>query len=339
MKVINAFFGRKLGGIEEAFCNYAKALSDNSVEVINIINTKAQLKENLHHGEILEVRNFFKYDFLTLLHLKRILKKHQPDFIIAHGNRAGFLFSFLDKKKLICVSHNDRFKKHHFTCFANLVVNSNYKNILEESGQKRVFVAPNMVTMAKIIKEPKHTLHKKIAIGALARLHRQKGLDILLEAIAILNKTLPNLEFIIGGDGVEKQALEQQKQRLGLNNLQFVGWVKDKQKFYSNLDIFVQPSRYEPFGIVLLEAFNFEVPVIATKNDGPKEIISDGIDGILCPNENPFALAKAIKELALNKEKRTDIVINAKKKLIENYSFEVVGKKLTNILYDLREVK
>lgn len=332
MLVINSFFGRNLGGIETAFCDYARVLTENGIEVINIINKNAALKEHLKWGKIIEVNNFFKYDFLSVLKLKKLLKKYNPNYIIAHGNRSGFLFSLLDKKKLICVSHNDKFKKHHQTCFANFVVNSVYKKQLEALGKKNVFVIPNMVEVLKEVKKPKT---KQITIGTLARLHRQKGVDLFLQVVAVLNKKYPKVKYIVGGDGDEKQNLAQQQKELGLQNLEFIGWVKDKKSFYEKLDIYVQPSRYEPFGIVLLEAFNYEVPVVATNNDGPKDIITDGVNGILCENENVNSIAGAIESLIQAEEKKAAISKNAKILLKENYSFEVVGKKLKEALYAL----
>lgn len=332
MLVINSFFGRNLGGIETAFCDYARVLTENGIEVINVINKNAALKEHLKWGKIIEVNNFFKYDFLSVLKLKKLLKKYGPKYIIAHGNRSGFLFSLLDKKKLICVSHNDKFKKHHATCFANFVVNSVYKKHLENLGKKNVFVIPNMVEVLPSYEKPNNA---QITIGTLARLHKQKGVDIFLETAAVLNKKYPKVKYIVGGDGNEKQNLAQQQKELGLQNLEFIGWVKDKKSFYEKLDIYVQPSRYEPFGIVLLEAFNYEVPVVATNNDGPKDIITHGLNGILCENENIKSMVEKIELLIQNEEKRKSISKNAKILLQENYSFEVVGKKIKEILYAL----
>ena len=80
--------------------------------------------------------------------------------------------------------------------------------------------------------------------------------------------------------------------------MRFLGWVEDKRAFFETLDLFCVPSREEPFGIVVLEGMAHGRAVVATAAAGPREIIRDGIDGLLVPPASPPALAAALAGVA-----------------------------------------
>ncbi|MBO0735030.1 MAG: glycosyltransferase, partial [Alphaproteobacteria bacterium] len=134
---------------------------------------------------------------------------------------------------------------------------------------------------------------------ALGRLHPNKGLDLLLEALA---KTR-GVHLWIAGEGPLRPRLEQLAARLGLaGRVRFLGWREDVPALLASADLLVCPSLHEPLGNVIIEAWSAGRAVVATASDGPAGLIEDGDSGILVPlpgsaGGGPQALARAIERV------------------------------------------
>jgi len=126
---------------------------------------------------------------------------------------------------------------------------------------------------------------------ALGRLHRNKAFDILVRALPLL----PGVHAVIAGDGPERAALTALARDLGvLDRLYMPGWRDDQAALLARCDLLACPSRHEPLGNVVIEAFSASRPVVAADAAGPSELIKPGRDGLLVPREDPEALAAAI---------------------------------------------
>jgi glycosyltransferase involved in cell wall biosynthesis len=140
-----------------------------------------------------------------------------------------------------------------------------------------------------------------VAVGAVARLSREKGLDLLLRAAARVVQDGTPLRVVLAGDGPERDRLVRLAARLGIaDRVDFRGEVPHDQVpgVLAGLDVFVMPSRAEGFGVAALEAQAMEVPVVASGVHGIPDVIDDGRTGILVPPGNIEALAAAIVRLA-----------------------------------------
>lgn len=132
------------------------------------------------------------------------------------------------------------------------------------------------------------------------RLFYRNGLDTLLDALTQLRGER-NLYVVIGGSGPERGEIETVIRREGLTNVKLTGFVPDDllPDYYRAADVFVLPTRTaEGFGLVLTEAAASGVPSITTDSGAPREIIDDGITGLLVPPASADALARAIATLA-----------------------------------------
>ncbi|MCG7362960.1 glycosyltransferase [Roseomonas sp. ACRSG] len=139
---------------------------------------------------------------------------------------------------------------------------------------------------------------------ALGRLHRNKGFDTLLRALALL----PGAELAIGGEGPERAALEKLAAELGVaTRVRFLGWRQDAGALLAGCDVFVCSSRHEPLGNVVLEAWSASKPVVAVAAQGPAELIEDGRTGLLVPQESPEALAQAVGSLLADPARAADL--------------------------------
>lgn len=136
-----------------------------------------------------------------------------------------------------------------------------------------------------------------------ARLHPDKGIDVLLEAVQHLKKRLPKVRVLIAGHvqlGYEGYAeeLRHLAEDLGVKeNVEFLGRVDTPRRLWRTANVYVQPSRAEPFGLGLLEAMEENTAVIATAVDGMREVVEDGVTGLLVAPEDPVGLADALHRL------------------------------------------
>lgn len=153
--------------------------------------------------------------------------------------------------------------------------------------------------------EAKSDLHAKRII-TIGRYAYQKGYDMLLRAWAEIEKKYPDWQLAIYGMG-DQDSLRNQIQELGLDADRCLlnGPVNDVIKEYQNSSVFVLPSRFEGFGLVIIEAMSCGVPVVAFNCPmGPDEIISDGEDGFLVPVGDIRALAENLQTLMQDQELR-----------------------------------
>jgi glycosyltransferase involved in cell wall biosynthesis len=129
----------------------------------------------------------------------------------------------------------------------------------------------------------------------LARLHPVKGIDTFLRALA----AVPGPFAWIAGDGPERGTYERQCQQLGLSGrVRFLGWRNDRKALLEACDIVVLPSRYEPFGTVILEAWAMRRPLVATRADGARQYVRDGETGLLCGIDDVAGLAGCLRRVA-----------------------------------------
>lgn len=135
---------------------------------------------------------------------------------------------------------------------------------------------------------------KDKVVKTLGRFVHKKGFDVLLHSAAHAAAQGASFVLEIGGDGSERKLLQALAERLGIGDrVTFCGWINEVAAFLSDADLFVLPSRIEPFGIVLLEAMVCGVPIVATCVSGPLELL-DEHTALLVPPDDPVALADAM---------------------------------------------
>ncbi|MDZ4321912.1 MAG: glycosyltransferase, partial [Phenylobacterium sp.] len=129
---------------------------------------------------------------------------------------------------------------------------------------------------------------------AMGRLHEAKAHDVTLNALT----ELPDAYLWIAGTGPEEARLKALAVALGVApRVRFLGWRNDPSALYRAADVCVFPSRFEPLGNVVIQAWAHGLPVAAAASQGPGALIRDGEDGLLVPVDDPEALAVAVRRL------------------------------------------
>lgn len=159
----------------------------------------------------------------------------------------------------------------------------------------RVVYAPNPVRdLGRPV--PEASADGRFRFVCVARLSRQKGQDLLLRALADARPLLPPVELTLVGQGPAESDLRALCTELGLDDIvTFAGYATDPVPYLRAADCFVLASRWEGFGVALVEALQCGLPLLATNCDfGPADIILDPVIGTLVANEGVDALAKGL---------------------------------------------
>jgi glycosyltransferase involved in cell wall biosynthesis len=168
-------------------------------------------------------------------------------------------------------------------------------------------------------------------VGTVCRLvEPKKGLAVLVKALARLNNRAEArpCQALIVGEGPAERPLRALCDALDVTPwVVFAGLRRDVPRILSSLDVFVLPSRYEGFGIAIVEAMAAGLPVIASKIGGIPEIVIHGETGLLVPPDDPGALADALRELTANPERAKAMGQRGRQRAKALFSVEAMVKQ------------
>jgi len=167
---------------------------------------------------------------------------------------------------------------------------------------------------------------------AAGRLWKQKGFDVLLDALALVRNLLP-VKLTILGEGPLEVDLKAQSERLGLSGaVRFVGFQPNPYPYLKHADLFVLSSRYEGMPSVILEALSVGTPVVATDcPGGVREILTGSRMGRMVPSSNPRLLAEAIVS-AIESKKEKPSKTQDLEALLEKFGVERVTAQYEDLL-------
>lgn len=164
-----------------------------------------------------------------------------------------------------------------------------------------------------------------VVLLSLSRLHEKKGLDVLLRALAGLDG---RFALLIAGEGELRAELETLAARLGVaERVRFLGWRTDRKALLALADICVLPSRYEPFGTVVVEAWQTGTPIVAARATGPANSIRHGVDGLLCDIDDAAGLAAQIAACAADPALRAAMGEAGRENVLRTYNEAAVAEK------------
>jgi len=188
------------------------------------------------------------------------------------------------------------------SAFGLVTMTKGARDFFTPRQRRRSWVIPNFA----VAQPAKAAAARGLTIVAVGRLVEQKGFDMLIDAFAQVAPRFPDWRLRIWGEGSDRAGLERQRDRLGLGDrIDLPGVSPAHAGWIDSGDIFILSSRYEGWGIVLLEAMAAGMPVIAFDCQwGPGEMISNEVDGLLVARDDVGALAKAMARLFAEPELR-----------------------------------
>jgi glycosyltransferase involved in cell wall biosynthesis len=173
---------------------------------------------------------------------------------------------------------------------------------------------------------PRHPVARPspgFVLGSVGRLDRQKGLDLVVDALP----SIPDAFALLVGDGPERDVLLRRAAAAGVaGRLRITGWRQDARDFLTALDVFVLPSRFEGFPQAVVEAMLAERPVVASDVGSVSEAVVHGETGLLVPPNDARALAEAVRRLQDDPELRRKMGIRARERALQEFSLSQMAR-------------
>lgn len=320
------------------FCKIEDNVEDN-IRTLRVCQKKSPIPKTTY---FIYLWSMFK-GFRKLIH-----EGWKPDIIHAHVFSAGVpavILGKLYKIPVVITEHWTGFPRHILGKFdilkarfsmnrAKIIlpVSKDLENAIKSYGIKNKFkIVPNVVNTEIFYPSSQKANNKIKKMLFVALLSPQKGVPYLLQALAKLKQKRQNFVLDIVGDGPNREEYEKLSKKLGLEGIVKFHGLKTKleiAEFMRNSDFFVQPSLYETFGVVYIEAMACGKAIIATQLSVLQEKITKDI-GILVPPRDIEALTNAIEYMLDHYQDYSSEKISKYAK--ENFSYEVVGKKIDEI--------
>ncbi len=346
MRVLQVMAGAAQGGAEDFFVRLAAGLAEVGV------HSHAALRPHPQRSEILLAAGVGVSELpfgglgdrlfgQTRRGLVRTINSFKPDVVLSWMNRAT---RFLPPAKArprpyVHVARLGGYYDLKYYKHCDWLV-GNTKDIVDyivDGGwpAERVRYLPNFAdetTAPAVARASLATPPGAPLFLALGRLHVNKGFDVLLDAMV----RLPRAYLWLAGDGPLRGDLEAQVARLGIGErVRFLGWRNDGPALMAAADALVCPSRHEPLGNVVIEAWSRGLPVIAARAQGPAALIDDGVTGLLVPTDDSAALAAAMTRLAADRSIAATLGASGRSAYREQFSKAAVVARYVAFLQEI----
>lgn len=282
---------------------------------------KRQLEKQIYliNPDVIIGTTYYKADIICKLkyNAKIIIESHCAKSFtgVSDGIKRNLFIDFLHKKK---IKRSNAFIEKNCDAFIALTQG----DASEWKTNNKTYIIPNAIPY--IPRQSSDCLNNRaISVG---RLIHQKGFDRLILAWKYIYKKYPDWKLDIYGEGEEYEALNKQIQTLELTKIVSIHPFTHKiKKEYCNSSLYILPSRYEGFGLVLIEAMSYGVPCVAFDCPyGPSDIIRNKEDGLLAENENVDSLIQSISILIENKKLRKEYSQRARENVKRYLTSEIM---------------
>ena len=350
MRVLHISSIENFGGGERHLADLAKGLNSVGHNVFVCTRPKAQWKERL---AFLPEENLFDLplrnsgDISSARKIAEIIRGWNIEIIHAHAARDYPIAAFaarLTKIKLVLTRHlpfSINFL-HKFLLPKDAIFIAVSESVRRKLLEQKI-LPPSQVRLiyngidAVYFQETKKTQNREklvqklklpagnLFVGIVGEIAPHKGQADFIHAAALILERFPETEFLITGrDSPNRQEYRKHLEKLIedfqlQNKIHFLGWFDDIAPILSLLDVFVSASRFESFGLAIVEAMASACAVVATETEGAKEIIENNETGKLVPVENPLALAEAAAEFLQAENLQRSFGERAQKTALEKF--------------------
>ena len=343
MRIAHLLWGLGTGGIENMLVDIVNQQVDGNDISLIVINDMLDSSIVNRLDKRIRIycchRNLKSKNPLPLLKLNYYLRKVRPEIVHVHYDKIARLV--LGKWTMVRTIHNttNNFAESRYfkACYA---ISKAVEDEWRQAGKQTVLVE-NGIPCERINSERNGLFNDGLMhFVQVSRLYvKQKGQDILLNALAVIRKQnlcATNFKMHFVGDGSSREMLQELATTLGVDDLVVFEGNRPREWVYDNLcnfDLFIQPSRYEGFGLTVAEAMVARVPVLSSNIEGPVEIMTVGegdaarLLGYTFESENADDLARQIADFV--RSGRDDERIEfGRRHVMQNYSI-----KKTAMLY------
>src|SRR5258708_22479400 len=346
MKILQICSARQLGGGEKHLADLANGLACRGHDVYAAVIPSSPLLAELSAVPKQNLTKLPMQNSLNLasgLKLARLVRQHEIEIVHAHVARDYPLAALAARRAgapLVLTRHVlfPLNRIHRVTLRRTsrvIAVSQAVAEGLQAQGlfdPEKVVRIYNGIDIDRFGREAfaghEESAGKKLRVGMIGHLAPIKGQEDFIRAAGIVCGVRDDVDFVVAGEdksrsGENRRRLEKLIDELGLNQrVSLPGWVEDVANILPAFDLFVSPSRSEPFGLSIVEAMAAGVPVVATMSEGAGEIIEDDQTGRLVSIGDVEALASAIGELLSDAKERNRLSDSARRAVRERFSLE-----------------
>jgi glycosyltransferase involved in cell wall biosynthesis len=345
-----------LGGAESFYCRLVNGLHDRGMRVAAVTRPNSPIASGLcpnipKHG--VGLRNNF--DMLSSFAIRRLVRELAPGFVQTYMGRATRLTRLAPPDECLHIARLGGYYKiggYYEHARAWVVNTKGLRDYVIGHGlsAERVYYIGNFVEEAGAIEAGElEKLRKSLGVpkGAyiifsLGRFVEKKGFQDLLSAFSLMAKEIHErpVYLVVAGDGPLREKLCDQARQLGIaKRIRWAGWIKEPGPYFQMADLFVCPSRHEPLGNVILEAWANRLAVVSTETKGGAELIEDGINGVLTPASTPNKLVNTIERvLAASPAERSCLAENGFQKLRRKHSKKAIEEAYLDMYDELERL-
>ena len=340
-KKIIVHIAQSAGGVAEYLYMFLKNFKDDNYENILIVSEdyKNQIERfrpyvsNIYIVQMIrEVK--VKKDVKSIIKVRKILKQIKPDIVYMHSSKAGAIgriaLAFNFKARILYNAHGWYFnaqisdkKKKTFALIEKIlaiktdkIINiskSEYESALKYkiAPKRKMCIIENGIDFTKFenndtyreeTRKKYNIKDNEIVIGVVRRLSEQKDPMTMIKAFELVHKENKNTKLMYVGSGeLEEEVKQYAKEKNILDKVIITGWVSNVEQYIPSFDIAVLPSKWEGFGLVLIEYMACDKPIIATNVGGIKDIIENEKNGLLVGRESEKQLQEAIRKYIKDK--------------------------------------
>lgn len=356
IKSIHIIGSKQFGGAENFYARLVCALNDIGYLSLAVNRPKSTVSTTFDEKvKQIHVPMRNTWDIFSVLTIRRLVAKIKPEIVQTYMGRATRLTRLPPSSDTIHVSRLGgyyKIKGYYEHAHAWVGNTQDVCDYLIQQGlpTKRIYLIGNFVEIY-----PSKTPHAKfklryllnipreaIIIFSLGRFIEKKGFNDLLVSFAHIPDEINGRKpfLVLAGDGPLRKKLQMQAMDLKIDKrVRWLGWQNDPGPYYNFSDIFICPSRYEPLGNVILEAWSHNLPVISTKTKGALSLIENGFNGVLSSCNDPDELAVCLKEtLESGQHIWKLLAYNGEKKLLEKHSKKAVVKAYLDMYGELQNM-
>jgi glycosyltransferase involved in cell wall biosynthesis len=355
-----------VGGVAYYTKSLVKSLSGQNqidLHVISFGNVSKKIKEDNAHIHLIKAEKiYYLLPFLALSRVSKELKKIDPDVIHIQGSNispyllvGGRLRKRYPSTLIILgiVSRESKYgygssgniwsffnrisEKYYISKIPNLVVETNsIKDIVKSQTNSKIHVVPPGIDYIKYQDTKPENFKEKPDIFMVCKIEELKGIDLLIQSLPVVLKSIPELKVYIAGKGPQEEELKTMVQNLNLeDHVKFLGFISDEEKYqyYNSCKVVAVPSRWDCQPITLFEAAASGTPVVASDMSNP-EVVVDGKTGFIFESENVNDLAKKLT-LLLKDEKLLKLMSLAAKERGRQHDWHNTAKRFVDIYQEV----
>lgn len=361
--VAHLLFGDGVWGVENYVYNLLVSSKASGVKPLIICTNEGVISEKFSNTnvEISFVAVSGYSDVMSIVALSKFFASHKVDIVHVHLGLDSFVGTIAAKMARLPVVMSVHFDQPNYMNYGLLArrfwnvcqilknksichflpITQNVASELmnrEDVSEKKITVVHPGIPVFQVEKSCRGQIREElgadddsVVVVGVGRLEPEKNFDCLVNAVAKIDKKARIAVWIVG-DGSEREEIQKLITRLNLQHtVKLLGYRNDVKKLLAAADVFVLPSKAEPFGMSAVEAMMAELPVIGTRGPGLGTIVDDGVTGLLVPADDPESLASAIQKLADDTNLRSRLGQAGKTRAISTFSSDMMAAKINGI--------